>query len=98
MRTKLKISVVEPVNNMKQPKLSFLTEAKKRKNEDNDDQVAKKQKKDVLKEAMMVKKKFSNCMKDAVKSQCKICRYTLIILFCVLVDNSEHFVLDLKFP
>ena len=82
MRTKLKISVVEPVNNMKQPKLSFLTEAKKRKNEDNDDQVAKKQKKDTLKEAMVVKKKFSNCMKDAVKSQCKICRYTYHSFLC----------------
>ena len=124
MKTKGQSSLVEKVKTLKQPKLAFASEAKKRKtnDEDVDDRAAKKQKttnqnidepkqgeepltQDKSKDLKKKKKnivenikenestaktheedsicdketngsiKFSNSMKDAVKTECKICRY-----------------------
>lgn len=74
MKTKVQISLVETGKNLKQPKLSFSTEAKKRKNEDADEKIVKRQKLNKANEEKKVKRKFSNSMKDAVKTECKICR------------------------
>ena len=124
MKTKVQTSLVENVKTLKQPKLAFASEAKKRKtkDEDFDERAAKKQKtnresNDTTNENQETKKKnnvvenisknediqkstttegeanaicevknngqpkFSNSMKDAVKAECKICRYAQYLLF-----------------
>jgi len=136
MKSKGQSSLVEKVKTLKQPKLAFTSEAKKRKNkdEDVDERAAKKQRtnnqnidvpkqgeepltQDENKDLYKTKKnvveiiqnkestleedsicdketkgsiKFSNSMKDAVKTECRICRQAVSLTTMRGHTKSAH--------